>query len=195
MVLAIMLIFVSTACTSRAARVPGPESPEPFLEVARITFTGNTSFSSSALRQVMATKQRPLFPPWRRGEPYNPPTLEADLLRLKKFYFDRGFLEAIAHLEKIDEDPERRTVRIMIGLHEGLPTLVTTVSLEGTVPAELPAVPQLLADLPLRPQKRINKEHWTGASHCCSPVCTMLAMRGPRSSRRPRSILSSTRLR
>ena len=158
--LTIIVVFLSTACASREARVPEAERPEPFLEVARITFTGNTHFSSSALRQVMATKQRPFFPPWRRGEPYNPPTLEADLLRLKKFYFDHGFLEAAARLDKVDEDVERRTVRIMIALDEGLPTLVTAVSVEGTVPAALPAVPQLLADLPLRPQERINKEHF-----------------------------------
>lgn len=162
-VLAIIVVFFSTACAARQARGPEAESPEPFPEVARITFTGNTHFSSSALRQVMATKQRPFFPPWRRGEAYNPPTLEADLLRLKKFYFDRGFLEATARLEKVDEDPERHRVSIMIALDEGLPTLVTVVSLQGTVPPEVPAVPPLLADLPLRPQERINKEHFDGS--------------------------------
>ena len=50
----------------------------------------------------MATKQRPLIPPWKRGEPYNPPTVEADLLRLKKFYFDRGFLDTTVTLAKVD---------------------------------------------------------------------------------------------
>jgi outer membrane protein assembly complex protein YaeT len=157
-VLVILLLFLSPACTSHQVQVPQPESPEPFPEVAHITFTGNTHFSSSTLRQAMATKQRPLFPPWKHGEPYNPPTLEADLLRLKKFYFDHGFLEAKARLEKLDEDPARHRVRIVIALDEGMPTLVTSVSLDGTVPPELPAVPTLLKDLPLRPQQRISKE-------------------------------------
>ena len=70
-----------------------PEDTQVFPEVRQITFTGNTHFSSGTLRKLMATQQRPLLPPWGRGEPYNPPTLDADLLRLKKFYFDRGFLE------------------------------------------------------------------------------------------------------
>jgi len=153
-----LLLFLSPACTSHQAQVPQPESPEPFPEVAHITFTGNTHFSSSKLRQAMATKQRPLFPPWKHGEPYNPPTLEADLLRLKKFYFDHGFLEATARLEKLDEDPAQHRVRIVIALEEGEPTLVASVSLDGTVPPELPAVPTLLQDLPLRPQQRISKE-------------------------------------
>src|SRR5712691_736678 len=157
-VLVMLLLFLSPACTSRQAQVPQPESPEAFPEVAHITFTGNTHFSSRTLRQVMATKQRPLFPPWKHGEPYNPPTLEADLLRLKKFYFDHGFLEATARLEKLDEDPAQHRVRIVIALEEGEPTLVASVSLDGTVPPELPAVPTLLQDLPLRPQERISKE-------------------------------------
>jgi outer membrane protein assembly complex protein YaeT len=157
-VFVILLLFLSPACTSHQAQVPQPESPEPFPEVAHITFTGNTHFSSRKLRQAMATKQRPLFPPWKHGEPYNPPTLEADLLRLKKFYFDHGFLEAKARLEKLDEDPAHHRVRIVIALEEGGPTLVASVSLDGTVPPELPAAPTLLQDLPLRPQQRISKE-------------------------------------
>src|SRR5262245_59605114 len=131
-VLVMLFIGLSAACTSHQAQVPQPESPAPFPEVAHITFTGNTHFSSGKLRQVMATKQRPLLPPWGHGEPYNPPTLEADLLRLKKFYFDRGFLEATARLEKLDEDPERHTVRPVIAIDEGDTTRVRSVSIGGT---------------------------------------------------------------
>jgi len=151
-------MLFSTACAARQASVPEVEGPPPLAEVARITFTGNTHFSSSALRKVMETKQRPLFPPWRRGEPYTPPTLEADLLRLKKFYFDRGFLEATARLERAEEDPQRHAVRIVMALDEGLPTLVTTVVVDGTVPTELLSAAALLAALPLHPQERLNKE-------------------------------------
>lgn len=156
--LLLLLISLSAACATLKAQVPEAERPEPLPEVDRITFIGNTHFSSSTLRGVMATQQRPFFPPWRRGEPYNPPTLEADLLRLQKFYFDRGFLETTVRLERIDEDVERHWVRLTIALEEGPPTTVSAVVLAGTVPPELPAVPQLLADLPLRPQERLNKK-------------------------------------
>src|SRR5262245_44059970 len=157
-VLILLLICLSAACTSHQAQVPQPESPAPFPEVTHITITGNIHFSSRKLRQAMATKPRPLFPPWKHGEPYNPPTLEADLLRLKKFYFDRGFLEATARLEKLDEDPAKHTVRPVIAIDEGAPTLVESVAVEGTVPPELPAAPVLVKDVPLRPQEPINKE-------------------------------------
>jgi outer membrane protein insertion porin family/translocation and assembly module TamA len=139
------------------------EDAEPFPEVTSITFTGNTHFGSGTLRKAMGTKQRPLFPPWRRGEPYNPPTLDADLLRLKKFYFDRGFLEATVRLESVTEDPERRVVRIVIAIDEGLPTQVTSVSLDGALPETLPATPKLLEELPLQPQEHLNKEDFDGS--------------------------------
>jgi outer membrane protein insertion porin family len=157
-VLVLMSALLSAACASQKAKVPEPESLQPFPEVRQITFTGNTHFSSGTLRKLMATQQRPLLPPWKRGEPYNPPTLDADLLRLKKYYFDRGFLECIVRVDRIQEDPEQRTVRIVIALDEGQPTLVTTVSLAGTIPPQLPAAAKLLADLPLRPQQHLNKE-------------------------------------
>lgn len=159
-VLVMLLICLGVACPSHEATVQQPEGPVPFPEVDQITFTGNTHFSGRKLRKVMATKQRPLLPPWGHGEPYNPPTLEADLLRLKKFYFDHGFLEAMVRLESVDEDQERRRVRIVIAVDEGMPTLVTSVSLEGTVPPQLPTVPELLEALPLRPQQRISKEEF-----------------------------------
>jgi len=157
-VLVLMFFLLSVACASQEAKVPAPESLQPFPEVLQITFTGNTHFSSGTLRQLMATKQRPLLPPWRRGELYNPPTLEADLLRIKKFYFDHGFLECTVRLERVQEDPEQREVRIVIGLDEGAPTLVTAVALAGTMPPALPTAAVLLTALPLRPAQRLTKE-------------------------------------
>jgi len=157
-VLVLMYALLSAACASQKAKVPEPESLQPFPEVRKITFTGNTHFSSGTLRKLMATQQRPLLPPWKRGEPYNPPTLDADLLRLKKYYFDRGFLDCTVRVDRIQEDPEQRTVRIVIALDEGQPTLVTAVLLDGTMPPQLPAAAKLLADLPLRLRQRLNKE-------------------------------------
>ncbi|MCG6867379.1 MAG: hypothetical protein LJE91_01230, partial [Gammaproteobacteria bacterium] len=51
------------------------------------------------------------FQPWKRGEPFDPAALEADMLRLRKFYFDRGFLSATASVESVTQDPAslRRT--------------------------------------------------------------------------------------
>jgi len=126
--------------------------------VRQITFQGNTTFSSGTLRKLMATTQRPLLPPWGRGEPYNPPTLDADLLRLKKHYFDHGFLETSVRVDELQEDTEKQTVRITIAIDEGPRILVTAVAIEGTIPPAVPSAAALLETLPLRPKQPINKE-------------------------------------
>src|SRR6266581_6683063 len=151
-------ILLSAACASRQPTVPKAEDTQVFPEVRQITLKGNTHFSSGTLRKLMITKQRPLLPPWRRGEPYNPPTLDADLLRLKKHYFDHGFLESSVRVDELQEDTEKQTVRIVIAIDEGQLTLVTEVALEGTIPPALPPAAALLEALPLRPKQPINKE-------------------------------------
>ncbi len=157
-VLVLGCILLHAACASRQPTVPNAEDTQAFPEVRQITFQGNTHFSSGTLRKLMATKQRPLLPPWRRGEPYNPPTLDADLLRLKKHYFDHGFLETNVRVDELQEDTEKQIVRIVIAIDEGPRTLVTAVALEGTIPPALPPAATLLEALPLRPEQPLNKE-------------------------------------
>src|SRR5215475_6633321 len=157
-VLVLGCILLNGACASRQPTVPKAEGTQVFPEVRQITFKGNTQFSNGALRKLMATKQRPLLPPWGHGEPYNPPTLDADLLRLKKHYFDHGFLETSVRVDELQEDTEKQTVRIVIAIDEGPRTVVTAVALEGTIPPALPSAAALLEALPLRPKQPINKE-------------------------------------
>lgn len=129
----------------------------PLTEVAKITFVGNTQFSSRVLRKEMLTQQRPLWPPWKRGEPYNAPSLGDDLQRIKKYYFDRGFLDTTAHADPAEQTPDGKAVRLTIRIDEGMPTLVTAVHLTGTIPPALLPEQELRAALALRPGKPINK--------------------------------------
>jgi outer membrane protein assembly complex protein YaeT len=152
-----ILVLIQAACTSKTAKVQDIDTPVPFPEVRKIVFHGNTHFRSGALRSVMATKQRPLIPPWKRGESYNLSTLKADLQRLKKFYFDHGFLDTVVRLGEVHEDTEKDTISITIIIEEGPPTRVTSVRLGGTLPPELPAEQALLAELQLQPQQHITK--------------------------------------
>jgi outer membrane protein assembly complex protein YaeT len=154
-VCALMLSY--TACASKQAAVPEAESTPPLPEVRKITLRGNTHFSSAALRKAMATKQRPFLPPWKRGEPYNPPTLDADVQRLKKLYFNHGFLDTTVRVGDVREDPETHTVHLDVVIDEGPPTMVTAVHLVGPLPSELPPTQTLLAELPLQPGQRITK--------------------------------------
>jgi outer membrane protein assembly complex protein YaeT len=152
--------LVLPVCVSCALMRERPVETAPTLllpEVRRITFTGNTQFSSGTLTGEMVSKPRPWLQFWKRGEPYNPPTLQEDLLRIRKYYFDRGFLETTAEVERVEEDTEKNTVTIEIAIEEGAPTQVAEVRLAGTIPPELSPIPNLIKALPLQAGQRLNK--------------------------------------
>ncbi len=135
----ILPVCLSCALLRRQTVEPAPTLPLP--EVRRITFTGNRQFSSRTLIGAMATKPRPLLLFWKRGDPYNLPTLQEDLLRIRKYYFDRGFLETTARVEQVQEDTEANSVSIVIAIDEGPPTQVAEVRLTGTIPPRAVARP------------------------------------------------------
>jgi outer membrane protein assembly complex protein YaeT len=154
-----LILLTSTSCAMLKGREAEPEPAPtiPLPEVRRITFTGNSQFSSRTLLGEMATQPRPFLQFWKKGEPYNPPTLEGDLLRIRKYYFDRGFLETTARVEQVQEDTEKDTVSIEIAIEEGAPTQVEEVRLTGTIPPELLPTQEVVAALPLRAGERLNK--------------------------------------
>src|SRR5712691_1325198 len=51
-VLVLLSALLSAACASQQAKVPAPESLQPFPEVRQLTFTGNTHFGSGTLRKL-----------------------------------------------------------------------------------------------------------------------------------------------
>lgn len=155
-----MLLLICSGCAGRQGEVQNDPQALALPEIRKVIFQGNTTFGASALRKAMASKPRPLFPPWKRGETYNKPTLEADLKRLKKYYFDRGFLNAQARIEDVLENDEKNTREIHIAIEEGPETLVQTVRIVGHVPPALSPEDKLLADLALRAGARITKANF-----------------------------------
>ncbi len=152
-----VLALFCSACAIKPSTVAEPDSEPRLPEVRTITFQGNAHFSRWSLLGVLATKPRSAFSPWKRGEPYNPATVETDLRRLKKFYFERGYLEMSARLEAVREDPEANAVDMDIRIEEGEPTLVTAVDITGTFPLGIPSKNRLLGSLVLRVGQPINK--------------------------------------
>src|SRR5262245_8851270 len=130
----LLWLLACTTCAQKAAQPPEGTEALPFPEVTKLFFQGNHTLSNGELRKVIATTPRPAFPPWRHGEPYNLPTLEADVRRLKKYYFDRGFLDTMVRLGNIREQREENAVQIEILIDEGAPTAVAAVQIAGTIP-------------------------------------------------------------
>lgn len=80
------------------------------------------------------------------------------MLRLRKFYFDRGFLDTSAKVTDIGEDAEANSVHLDIELIEGSRTLVKTIHIEGEWPPGLPPKTKVLDKLPLQPEAPLAKE-------------------------------------
>jgi len=157
LLLASLVLLLCTACALIRGRETEIPTTRLLPEVRRITFTGNSQFSSSTLLGEMVTKPRPFLQFWKRGEPYNSPTLQEDLLRIRKYYFDRGFLETTVHVERVQENAEENTVAIEIAIDEGPPTQVAEVRLTGSIPPALQPIQDIIAALPLSAGKRLNK--------------------------------------
>ena len=157
---ALLCVIMLNACASLRASFRPESLEDTFPEVRRIHFVGNEKFGSARLRRVMATQERSLYSPWKRGGDYNPSAVDADLLRLQKFYFDRGYLEVRATVARVETNEAGNAVQLHIGIEEGEVTVVrgVEVRMEGVFPPELSSVQMLGKDLPLRVNEPITKQ-------------------------------------
>ena len=155
---ALLCAIMLGACTSPTA-LREEALTDTFPEVRTVILVGNEAFGDARLRRVMATQQRPLLSPWKRGSDYNPSAVDADLLRLQKYYFDRGYLDVRASVDQVEADESGNTVQLHVRIEEGGVTVVREVEVrvEGAMPPELPAAHALARDLPLRVDEPITK--------------------------------------
>ena len=156
---ALLCVIVLNACASRTASLRQESLTETFPEVRRIHFVGNEKFGDARLRRVMATQERSFFSPWTRGSDYNPSAVDADLLRLQKFYFDRGYLDVRAAVAKVEGNDAGNAVQLHITIEEGEITMVreVVVRVKGPMPPGSPSADTLRNDLPLRADEPITK--------------------------------------
>ncbi len=119
--------------------VPVVNAQEAYM-VRSISFSGNKSFKSDNLRKIMLTKQSPAAF-WRftyslghmigdSAQYLDPLVLNADLQRIRQFYFDNGFFFAQVD-SSLDYNQKDRSVDITVEISEGPPAYVTAVNLHG----------------------------------------------------------------
>ena len=155
-------LLVAFGLLSGCASLQETSGPQPgsgeLDTVRRITFTGNEAFRGEALLKAISTQPRPFWQFWKRGDPYDPKTLEVDLQRLRKYYFDRGYLSTSATITHVEKDRENDTVTIEIAIDEGPRTVVESIQLDGTIPPGVAPQERLLEELALKPTDPLNKE-------------------------------------
>lgn len=126
--LVLILCLGAVACVDKDA-----------IRVAALDITGAKAFSVTALRRVLETRQAGPWP-WVRWRPFDEQAFERDLERLRGFYRDRGFEDAVVRATRVDLADDRKTVRLEITIEEGAPIQIESAAIEGVdaLPAPLP---------------------------------------------------------
>ena len=150
----------------------------PKVRVREVVISGNESmpdstswlFFKDGLSHLSKRELKgPALTNFWRGEPFVRETLEADVLAMRQVYRDRGWLDAVVEVERLDFNRARDKVTIHVAIDEGPRYSVRSLAIEGyqleqvdgreeLVPAEL-IVPleRLLARCDLGPGRLFEK--------------------------------------
>jgi outer membrane protein insertion porin family len=132
LIVAMCVLAVFGGSFAHAQDVELPEkSKEPFI--GRIMIRGNVAFSNKDLKRQMMTVEPPFFVIFSKPR-LDREKLRRDVAAMQAFYRANGYLEAEVRLEKLELVENGAFVDIIIGVDEGEPTRVESVSFEGTGP-------------------------------------------------------------
>jgi outer membrane protein insertion porin family len=117
---------------------------ENAIRVAALDIDGAEAFSEAQLRAAIETQKGGRFP-WSRWRGFDETVFERDLDRLRAFYADRGFDEAIVRADEVTLSEDRKEVRLRIAIDEGTPRLITAAVIEGIDDLPAPLADQIRA--------------------------------------------------
>jgi outer membrane protein insertion porin family len=103
-------------------------------EAARIKdirIAGNSVFSESTLMELFELTPTGWFTWYSKSDRYSRTKLNADLEKLRAYYFNRGYLEFAVESTQVTISPDKQTISIAISVREGQPYTVTAVRLDG----------------------------------------------------------------
>jgi len=112
---------------------PAIPQPSSHVEISDISFEGNATFRASQLKNQILTKEVPWYARflfWKKRPHFEEMVLQADLLRLKRFYESEGFLHSIIEDYAIVPDGDNQKVHLKILIKEGLPSLVDSIMID-----------------------------------------------------------------
>jgi outer membrane protein insertion porin family/translocation and assembly module TamA len=148
-VLAALAIFI-LFCSSPLLALPVEElDPNREWRTKDLIISGNKQIASSEIEDILSTKTRPWYAPWRSRPVFEPAVFASDLERIVKFYQDKGYYEAkVTH--DLDVDAKEGLVAATIQVSEGEPIRVAQISVEVVDAPELkPELDALVPKLPL----------------------------------------------
>ena len=127
-----ILAVAILACASLAAgaRPACAQEAKRDVKVKSVDFEGNQTFPASALKTVIQTREASWWP-WSRFQPFDQRRVDADVLRLRAFYQDRGFADVSVRLGDPAVSTDGSAISIQFVIAEGAPVLIRALTIEG----------------------------------------------------------------
>jgi outer membrane protein assembly complex protein YaeT len=153
------LFFLCFFYAQLALAIPVQElDPSVEWRLKELKISGNRRFTQGELAEVLLTKERPWYAPWRSRPVFEPSTFSADLDRLKRFFEFKGYYEArVSHDLLVDS--EENLVTVTIHVSEGEPVRVAEISVKVLDDPQLePELSPVLPKLPLREGKVFEEQ-------------------------------------
>ena len=97
------------------------------IKIRHLDFLGNGAFETSEIKKIMESRESR----WWRGGDFKPATLDEDLRRIKELYGTKGYIDADAHLEKMDEIDDGKALDIYIRVDERYPYTLGRLTWSG----------------------------------------------------------------
>ncbi|MFQ5603212.1 MAG: outer membrane protein assembly factor BamA [bacterium] len=113
----------------------------------KLEFKGNKSISDGKMKKVILTDSPSWYqklPFLGKKHPFDHETFLNDLLRIEKYYYQQGYLEARVSKFDLNYNQPRDKVRIVIHIEEGERTKVHSVEFESVDQTELPIAKEKL---------------------------------------------------
>ncbi len=99
--------------------------------IADVKIVGATVVSEQTLLELFELTPSGWFTWYTKSDRYSRTKLNADLEKLRAWYFNRGYLEFAIESTQVTISPDKQTISIAISVREGQPYTVTSVRLEG----------------------------------------------------------------
>jgi outer membrane protein insertion porin family len=99
--------------------------------IADVKIVGATVTSEQTLLELFELTPSGWFTWYTKSDRYSRTKLNADLEKLRAWYFNRGYLEFAIESTQVTISPDKQTISIAISIREGQPYTVTSVRLEG----------------------------------------------------------------
>lgn len=148
--LGVLCLALAVAALPARARAQDTSCEPGDLEVRSLEFRGNRAFPSSDLEQRIVTTAsgwlRRHFGIVGTRHCLNRAELPLDVLRLRKFYHDKGYYDA--RVDTLVQPLSARTVRVVFTIAEGRPIVIDSLAITGLDSVADRA--RIVAGLPLR---------------------------------------------